>query len=328
MRLRPLLTAAALAFTFHVQAADPPASPPADKADKSAARADKLPMTTPLVTDGTVVVDKADFEGSLLRIPEVYRAEVRMSPDRVSTLIDSVFVTRVLANRAKAAGLDKDPAVQKRLQQIQEGFLAELYRAKVEKDMNFGNLEQRARELYQADRASYVMPEQVYIQQILVSEKGRTPEMARARAQEAYEAAKSGKEEFLSYALTYSDEEPPRGGTRGDIGWGNPKQFVQSVGDAVEKLKKGEISPPIESPYGFHVIKLVDRKPAHQLSFDEVKDKIIAQEKGKLVKAKLEAILGEIRASPTATVHKENVDALIIPVDIEKVKRAQEAPAK
>src|SRR5690348_7812384 len=103
MRLRPLLPALALAFSLHANAAEQPAP----------SKAAKLPMDAPLVTDGPVVVDKADFEGSLLRIPEVYRAEVRMSPDRVSTLIDSVFVTRVLANRAKEAGLDKDPAVQK-----------------------------------------------------------------------------------------------------------------------------------------------------------------------------------------------------------------------
>ena len=321
MPIRPALIALALAFSLHVHAADAPPG-------KAPSKADKLPMDAPLVTDGPIVVDKADFEGSMLRIPEVYRAEVRMSPDRVSTLIDSVFVTRILANRAREAGLDKDPAVQKRLQQVQEGFLADLYRAKVEKDIQYGNLERRARELYEADRASYVAPEQVYIQQILVSEKGRTPEMARARAEEAYKAAKSGKEEFLSYALTYSDEEPPRGGTRGDIGWGNPKQFVPSVGEAVEKLKKGEITPPVESPYGFHVIKLVDRKPAHQLTFDEVKDKIIATEKGKIMKAKFDAILQQVRSSPTATVHKENVDALVIPVDLEKVKRAQEAAAK
>lgn len=328
MRLRPLLPAVALAFTVHAQAADPPASPPAAKAEKSVSKAAQLPMDAPLVTDGPIVVDKADFEGSLLRIPEVYRAEVRMSYDHVSTLIDGIFVTRVLAGKAKEAGLDKDPAVQKRLQQVQESFLAELYRTKVEKDIQFGNLEQRARELYESDRASYVAPEQVYIQQILVSEKGRTPEMARARAQEAYQAARGGKEEFLSYALTYSDEEPPRGGVRGDIGWGNPKQFVQSVGEAVEKLKKGEITPPVESPYGYHIIKLVDRKPAHQLSFDEVKDKIIAAEKAKIVKARTDAILTKIRSSPTATVHKANVEALVIPVDLEKVKRAQEAGSK
>jgi len=319
MRLRHTAIAAlTVALSLHAQAADKPA----------ASKAEKLPMDAPLVTDGPIVVDKADFEGSPLNIPEAYRTEVRMSPDHISTLVDGIFVTRVLANKAREAGLDKDPAVQKRLQQVQESFLAELYRVKLEKDIRFGNLEQRARELYEADRASYVAPEEVYIQQILVAEKGRTPEMARARAQEAYEAAKSGKEEFLSYALTYSDEVPPRGGIRGDIGWGNPKQFVPSVAEAVGKLKKGEITPPVESPYGYHVIKLVDRKPAHQLSFDEVKDRIIAQEKAKIVKTKLEAVLAQVRSSPTATVHKDNVDALAIPVDIEKVKRAQEAPAK
>src|SRR5690349_2000652 len=142
MRLRPALLALALGFSLHASAADKPAAP-------SLSRAEKLPMDAPLVTDGPIVVDKADFEGSLLRIPEVYRAEVRMSHEHVSTLIDGIYVARVLAAKAKEAGLDKDPAVQARLKQVQDNFLAELYRAKVEKDTQFGNLEQRARELYE-----------------------------------------------------------------------------------------------------------------------------------------------------------------------------------
>ncbi|HEX3096524.1 MAG TPA: peptidylprolyl isomerase [Usitatibacter sp.] len=315
MRFRFLLAAAAL-VAGHALAADPPAAAPKKP----------LPPDAPLVTDGSVVVDRADFDGAMLRIPEQYRAEVRMGYDRIATLVDGVFVTRELALRARAAGLDKDPAVQKRLQQVQEAFLADLYREKLEKETATGNLDNRAHELYLADQSKYVAPEQVHIQQILVSLKGRTLEQARERAQKAYEEAKSGKEDFLAYASLYSDEEKPRGSVPvGDSGWGALQQLVPPVRDAVAKLSKGEISAPIQSEYGFHVVKLVDRKPARRLTFDEVKAQIVAQERERLRKERLDALIREIRSSPTATVHKENVDALVVPLDPNLMKRAQEA---
>lgn len=282
----------------------------------------ELPMDTPLVKDGPVVVDRADFEGSILRVPPRYRAEVRMNREQVSTLIDSVFVSRVLADRARKEGLDKDVAVQRRLAQLQETYLAQLYRDKVDSEP-VPDFTQRARELYLADPSQYVAPEQDYIQQILVTTKGRTPEMARARAQQAYDEAKGGKEEFLSYALRYSDEER-RDGMVGDLGWAAPEKLVEPVRKAVAKMKKGDIAGPIESVYGFHVIKLVDRKPAHQQTFDEVKDRIIAAETERFKKERVDRLVRDIRSSPTAHVYSENVDALVTPLSGDLLKQLQD----
>jgi peptidyl-prolyl cis-trans isomerase C len=319
MQFRSLLVSFLLLTAGQAFAADVPPTPP-----KKALLPD-----APLVTDGSVVVDRADFDGAMLRIPEQYRAEVRMSYDRIATLVDGVYVTRELALRAKAAGLDKSPAVQKRLQQVQEAFLADLYREKLEKETATGNLDQRARELYLADQSKYVAPEQVHIQQILVSLKGRTVEQARERAQKAYEEAKAGKEDFLAYASLYSDEVKSRGNVPlGDSGWGALQQLVPPVRDAVGKLPKDGISPPAQSEYGFHVVKLLDRKPAHQLTFEEVKGQIVAQERERLRKERTDVLIREIRSSPTATVHTENLDALVIPLDPQLMKRAQEAKAK
>jgi parvulin-like peptidyl-prolyl isomerase len=319
MQFRPFLAILLLLAAGNALAADPPAPPP-----KKA-----LPPDAPLVTDGSVVVDRADFDGAMLRIPEQYRAEVRMGYDRIATLVDGVYVARELALRAKAAGLDKDPAVQKRLQQVQEAFLADLYREKVEKETATGNLDQRAHELYLADQPKYVAPEEVHIQQILVSLKGRTVEQARERAQKAFDEAKAGKEDFLAYASLYSDEVKPHGSVPlGDSGWGPLQQLVPPVRDAVAKLSKGGISPPVQSEYGFHVVKLLDRKPARQLTFDEVKGQIVGQERERLRKERVEALIRDVRSSPTATVHTENVDALVIPLDPSLMKRAQEAKAK
>lgn len=291
------------------------------------AAAELPPMDAPLVKDGDIVVDRADFEGSLLRIPEQYRAEVRMSPDRISTLIDSVFVARVLAERARKEGMDKDPAIQARLRQVQEAVLGDLYRQKIDEEPITVDLEKRARELYEADRSKYVKPEEVKFDQILVTTKGRTPEMARERAKQAYEEAKSGKDDFLAYALRYSDETALPARPLGEYGWTRPEQLAQPVREALQKLKKGEISPPVESQYGLHVLKLVDRSPARPLKFDEVKAQIIAAETTRIRKDRWEAVIRAVRSSPTARIEQKNIDALVMPLDPEKVKRMQEAPA-
>jgi parvulin-like peptidyl-prolyl isomerase len=285
-----------------------------------------LPMDAPLVTDGAVVVDRADFEGALLKLPEQYRSDARLSQENVATIIDGVYVARELAAKARIQGLDKDPAVRKRLQQAQESVLADLYLQKVEAATG-GNLEQRAHELYLADRSKYVAPEQVYVQQILVDLKGKTVEMAREKAQKVADEARAGKDEFLAYALKYSDEDPPKGGLRGDLGWFSPTSFVDPVREALAKMKKGEIAGPVQSKHGFHILKLVDRKPERQLTFEQAKDSIVAAEKDRLKKERIDAIVREIRSSPTAAVNQENVDALVVKVDPDALKRAEEAAA-
>lgn len=319
MQFSRLIGAALLAaVAFPLAAAElPPKAPPSKP----------LPMDAPLVKDGDIVVDRADFEGSLLRIPEKYRAEVRMSRERISTLIDSVYVARVFAERARKEGMDKDPAIQARMRQLQDAVLGDLYRQKIDDEPINVDLDKRARELFTADQSKYVKPEEVKFDQILVTTKGRTPEMARERAEKAYQDAKSGSDDFLAYALRYSDEPAHGGRSVGEYGWSQPSQLTKPVADALARLKKGEISPPIESPAGWHVLKLVDRSPSRPLKFEEVKAQIIAAETARIKKDRWEAAIREVRSSPTAHVEQKNIDALVIPVDPEMIKRAQEAPA-
>jgi peptidylprolyl isomerase len=310
--LGAVLFAAATPFAF--AAAEPPPK-------------ELPPMDAPLVKNGDIVVDRADFEGSLLRVPEQYRAEVRMSRERVSTLIDSVYIARVLAERARKEGMDKDPAIQARMRQVQEAVLADLYKQKLDDAPITVDLERRARELYEADHSKYVKPETVRFEQILVTTNGRTPAMARERAQKAYEDAKSGSDDFLAYALRYSDEQAHGGRSVGEYGWTSLPELSKPVADTLAKLKPGEISAPVESEHGWHVLKLVERSPARPLTFDEVKGRIIEAETARIKKDRWEAYIRDLRSSPTVQVDNKNIDALVIAVDPEVVKRAQELPA-
>ncbi|HEX4782458.1 MAG TPA: peptidylprolyl isomerase, partial [Usitatibacter sp.] len=104
-------------------------------------------------------------------------------------------------------------------------------------------------------------------------------------------------------------------------------RFNAQTREAIAKLKKGEITPPVEDESGMHLFKLVARQPGTIPKFDEAREKIIATERDRIRKERGDAVLQQIRSSPTVITHQANLDALVIPVDPEILKKAQEAAA-
>lgn len=282
----------------------------------------------PIIVDGSVRVDAGDIEGILQRVPVERRAEARASSERIAAFADNVFVARSLAARARAAGLDKDPIIQRRLVQAQDNLLADLYLQHVEKTATVPDLEPRARELYLGEPAKYTSPEQVHVQHILIGLNGRTREMAQERAQKAYEEARAGKEEFLALAARLSDD-PDKSRNGGDMGYNSPSRFVEPVRNQIAAMSTpGEISPPVESHQGFHILRFVDRKRPRLATFEEVKRAIIASERERLSKRRQDEELAKVRDSSTVIVHRDNVQALVIPIDAALARAAAEAAAE
>lgn len=285
------------------------------------AAAAPLPPDTMLVSDGDVRVDIRDLDAYMLRVPPKMRTPVRTSYDRIAAIVDSVFVTRTAAAKAREAGLDKDPAVQRRLQQVQESLLADLYLQKLQDDVADVDLTQRARELYTAQPDKFKTAEGVYVQQILVGLKGRTRDMALQRANEAFAQAKAGKEDFLQVAAKYTDD-PDRVRNGGDLGYYAPSHFPAPVAAAIAKLKaKGELAGPIETDDGFYVVRFVSRQPARQATFDEVKNDLVAAERERLKKERVDEFLAQVRGSKTVVINQKNVESYVVPLDVPKLEK-------
>ncbi len=282
------------------------------------------PPDAPLVEDRNIRVDALDFEAAMLRIPPEKRADFRVSYDRVTSVVDNIFVARSFAEKARALGLDKDPVLLRRVQQVQEELLAAAYAENLQKQALGANLEQRAHELFLADKAKFVAPETVHVEHILVGLNGRTREMAKARADEAYAKLQAGQD-FAAMVAAYSDD-PDKSIGKGDLGFTRPEGFVKPVREQIAKMgRKGEVSPPVESQYGYHIIRFVGRQSARPLPFEAVKKGIMASEREKVVKQKVDAAVTEVRSSPTAVAHRENVEALVVPIDDAVLKKGFEA---
>jgi parvulin-like peptidyl-prolyl isomerase len=290
------------------------------------AQAPKVDDDAPVIKDGPVLVDEGDVLAFIQRVPEEQRGTFRISYDRVAAAADSVFVARSLARKARDEGMDKDPLVRRRLQQAQDSLLADVYSTKLKDGVEKLDLAARAKELYTADAESYRTPETVTLQHIMVSGMWRTREQARARIQDFYDQVKAGAD-FLELAQRYSDDSSKtlNGGTLQPI---QPQRFNAVTRDAIAKLKKGEVTPPVEDESGFHLFKLVERKAPEIPKFEDVRETIIRKERDRILKERADAVLQQIRSSPTVLIYQANVDALVIPVDTQLLNRAQEEIVK
>ena len=280
-----------------------------------------------LVENQLARVTRGDYEAELLRLSPDIRGGFANSGKRVYDLVTRLLVTKSLAAQARAAGLDKDPQVQARLALEIDRLHAGLQIAKIEEnagrdfDQRRPQLEARARELYLVNRDKYRVAEQVSASHILFDAKKRTPEEALKLAQETRTKILAGAD-FNVLAKQVSDD-PSVQTNGGHIDYFDKAQMDPAFADAAFALKNvGDVSEPIRSSFGYHVIRLEGRHPAALRSFDQVKESILSGERAKFIDDQREAALAPLRSDTATKVNDAAIDALVNKVDPGMIEKA------
>lgn len=163
-----------------------------------------------------------------------------------------------------------------------DGYKASLYRQllaaeaeKVAVDQRVAVTDEQVRAYYDERRATYMRPRQFKASQILVkvdpSSNKEEREALLTKARGLLAQARAG-EDFYDLAYYNSDDRSKYVG--GDLGYFHEGQTVKEFEDALKLLKPGEISEPIRTMYGYHIVKLFENNDPRQLEFEEVRDKI------------------------------------------------------
>lgn len=112
-------------------------------------------------------------------------------------------------------------------------------------------------------------------------------------AKDVIEKLKTGSN-FADLSMTSLD--PASRDKGGDLGWTRPAVFVKEFGDALVKLEKGQYTTePVKSQFGFHVIKLDDKREADSPKFEDVKDRVVQSLQQKAVQAHVTALMGKAK---------------------------------
>jgi len=117
---------------------------------------------------------------------------------------------------------------------------------------------------FEANISSYDVPEEVRASHILSVDE-ETAHDLRARL--------DAGEEFASLAREYSEDLATRD-DGGDLGWFGRGEMPQEFEDAAFALEVGQISEPVQTQFGYHLIELAERRAAHTPTLDEVRDEV------------------------------------------------------
>jgi peptidyl-prolyl cis-trans isomerase C len=236
---------------------------------------DAPPPGETVATVNGEAISKSEFE---LYVQTIEKQSGRQVPeDQKAEILDQYIGMHLAADAAEQQGLTKEPAVRNQLELARINVIvdAALQKYLEEHPVNDDELKP------EYDKQVDAMPREYHARHILVDDK----ETADAVTKEV-----KGGADFAALAKKRSKDSSSESG--GDLGWFTPDSMVKPFADAVVALKPGEVtSEPVQSQFGWHVIKLEDSRASAPPPFEDVKDrvKVLVQRK------KLQAYLDELR---------------------------------
>ncbi|MGC2856754.1 peptidylprolyl isomerase [Novispirillum sp. DQ9] len=179
-------------------------------------------------------------------------------------LLDRAIDQRLLVAAGKKSGLEKDPDLIEQLEQIRQELIQRAYLQKeVEKRLTDARLKQAYDQMVKDMPAE----DEIKARHILLDSEEAAKDVI-AQVQKGGDFAKIAEEKSTG----------PSGPRGGDLGWFTKGTMVPEFSDAAFGLKAGEITTtPVKTQFGWHVIKVEDRRKAQPPSFDEAKEDIRAQ---------------------------------------------------
>ncbi len=199
-----------------------------------------------LATVNGRAITKEAFQSALENVPPQMQ-ERFSTPEGREQLLDSLVTREVLLQEGERLGLDKDPAVQSRLAEARRNVLVETFMQKlVAEDVS----DAKVKEYYTAHKADF---RQVKASHILVETEDQAKDVKKR-------VTKKGAD-FAAVAKEISTD-PSAKENGGDLGFFTKDQMVKPFADKAFAMKVKEISDPVKSEFGYHIIKVEETKEA------------------------------------------------------------------
>ncbi len=135
--------------------------------------------------------------------------------------------------------------------------------------------DKEAKSFYDSHPDDFKKPEMVKANHILIKTEPKADDSQKAEARKKIEdiqnRLKKG-EDFASLAKEFS--QCPSSANGGDLGYFTQGQMVKPFADAAFALAPGEVSSIVETKFGYHLIKSIDKKPATSIAYEDIKEKI------------------------------------------------------
>lgn len=230
-----------------------------------------------------VGVDKTEVDAFLKPAPVKIQLDLLKKKADFQQKLQELYLTKAIADSVKKAPLAAED--QAELDTLLQRFYFGV-KIKQLSEQDLPDFEPLAALEYKAHKDKYVEPEQVAVEHILLDTREKYKEKEALKLAKTLIAELKKGANFAELALKYSDD-PSVKENKGQLGLFSKGKMLKAFEDSAYKLKLNEISAPVETQYGYHVLRKYDQKPQGIRPYAAVKEEIIAQLKSTYVQGRL-----------------------------------------
>lgn len=268
-------------------------------------------LDCPLATRGGATVTLADLEAKLSTLDEKSRQTVLSDAKALGNVVENLLITRQLAQKVDREKALADPVMQARLQQLTDEVLSIYQLDQVRIERIRGDFDRLAREHYLTHKAEMVRGREVMVRHLLVDTQSRSEAEAKAKADALAVTLANADQKVFADAVFANSDDPGRGINGGiyTIPEGDTKFDPAFAAAALALDKPGQISSPVKSQFGYHLIQLLELKPAGTVPFEEARDTIVERLRQDARRRVVSEYRSEVMAEGELVSYPENLEA-------------------
>ena len=236
-----------------------------------------------------------ELKSVLASLPAESREQLRGNRGALESWLRSRLAQKAVLEQADAQGWRQRPEVEQQTRAATEQIVFRDYMLSVSQVPADYPSAAELQQAYDAGKAQWMTPPMYRVSQIFLAlNDPQSVDAVRRQAQELSRKAQAAPGDFAALATQYS-QDPDTAQRGGDSGLQPLQQLVPAVREAVSRLKVGAVSEVVQSPAGFHVLKLTAQQPARTATLDELRERLTqalrAQRQEQIAKAYLEGML-------------------------------------
>ncbi len=225
---------------------------------------------------GGAEVYAEDLQGWLAGLDPAQREAARRQPSLLTEAVRTLLIQKLVIEEADSKKWAERPEIAAQIERQRANIVAESYlRSVAEPPADFPS-EDMLKKAYEAAGDSLGVQRRYCLAQIFLAAPDK-PEDKPAKETELAEIRKklaAPNADFAAIARAHS-EEAATAGKGGEIGWLDENFIEKDIRAEVAKLSKGGITAPLLLKDGWHFVKVLDREEPRQLTFEEVKPRLI-----------------------------------------------------
>jgi len=247
-----------------------------------------LPPETILASFGDKTITLGEFNELWEEVPEEYKLQLNKS-----MVLDQMISEKLLIQETKNMGLEEDKDVLEQIKKMTEQILVQ---ALIEREiLNKVKVnDEEVLEYYEQNKDSFTEKEQVHLYNILLETE--------EEAQNILEQLKAG-EDFSEIAIEKSSG--PSAAQGGDLGYVAKGTIIPEIEEVVFALESEELSEVVKTDFGFHILKISDKKAETVKTLEEVKEGILQTLLPDKQKEAFENLLEELKGKVEIEINEE-----------------------